>query len=753
MKMVQHSRSSVQKRTGRKKYTFFLVFIFIYQVLRLFFIWEGDLAFQKKNYPLANSLVSVYSILSLAALVVFAFFIRSGVRRLHDFSFNGWWILVPIVFMLQLCVLLSNSLPDSFAELVLLHVLPWIPFAVLALIKPTVGPNRYGPSLAQAESGESADYCPNPEEINRADQLIPATPVASSAREIPVAALEACASAQAMTENKLSPPHHIARTALVVVALGLVLWFIGSVEWEASRPQPRAIFEESASRVTGAAHAPAVTTFSNEDLAKAIAAQDVHKVLDCLKNGISSDTIIDRWDDPNYRRLLDKWNQFAETHKTDFLPASGGESMRGVPVLCVAAAGGNAAIVEALASRSSFIDAKMPNGLTPFHCALLAGNKACMALLADAGADVNEPLPGGINAVDYWCAAGASKNSIHDFLLFLVDKGLDPNLSLSLSVNAEMKRDIMRQFVDSLKQRMEAEAAFNLQQHIDETGMHYLQKFPSELKLSLLHLAAENGWEDLTRALCARGAKITGEGEYAGTPMHTASRKGNKEILDCLLDHGGKLGALSHERWSLLHHAACHGKEEIMRDLLDRGIEIDAQTVYGGTPLHLAVLKKQPRAVRLLVERGANLEIRNRDGMTPLVLALGLGDISCVQLLLDNGADIDGVTADGYPYALVGVTNDATWKYVRDHVFPQPIEPRTPEQRQLLFMLSERVNELEGDLRVRCLFCAAMLGDKAAMRELSRQYDNGVGCPVSRPHALHWQKLSMKSQSARRVAP
>lgn len=102
---------------------------------------------------------------------------------------------------------------------------------------------------------------------------------------------------------------------------------------------------------------------------------------------------------------------------------------------------------------------------------------------------------------------------------------------------------------------------------------------------SALMMAALNGYEDIAKALIAKGADVNKTG------------------------------------WAPLHYAATKGQLAIIKLLLDQSAYIDAESPNKSTPLMMAAMYGTFDAVKLLVDAGADVLLKNDLGLTALEFA------------------------------------------------------------------------------------------------------------------------------------
>jgi ankyrin repeat protein len=202
---------------------------------------------------------------------------------------------------------------------------------------------------------------------------------------------------------------------------------------------------------------------------------------------------------------------------------------------------------------------------------------------------------------------------------------------------------------------------------------------------TVLHLAAERGFEGVVLWLLGRKADPNVADNFGWTALHLAAEGGHEGVVRLLLDRGADPNATDHfERTALqwtvegvarllvervdqtninkpdklrrtaLWQAAWRGRKDIVELLLKNGAYTKSRS--GVSALHAAAKNRHGTVALLLVERGAaidtdevaqflfsirvNVAIKNRVyEQTVLHWAAERGDKEVVQLLLEKGAD------------------------------------------------------------------------------------------------------------------
>lgn len=175
-----------------------------------------------------------------------------------------------------------------------------------------------------------------------------------------------------------------------------------------------------------------------------------------------------------------------------------------------------------------------------------------------------------------------------------------------------------------------------------------LRGFSQASRLSIVNcsqapllVAAQNGKDDLVRALLANGADVEQENGAGLRPLHGALLAGKEGTACILITTGAKHDAMYRATGQVpLHAAAKHNLVASARALIDRGADLNAidDALYG--PLHVALQSRSEAVASLLIERGANVNARGGVNQeTPLQLAGSYHLTRLAAELLARGAE------------------------------------------------------------------------------------------------------------------
>lgn len=183
----------------------------------------------------------------------------------------------------------------------------------------------------------------------------------------------------------------------------------------------------------------------------------------------------------------------------------------------------------------------------------------------------------------------------------------------------------------------------SVRRFFDESPWCQYMVFGREINPALW-LAAALGEPAKVRRLLMEGADIEEKGgrwELQCTPLHIAAQEGSEEVVMILLEHGADVSDKAKFRGATpLGHAIVQQYEAIVLLLLDHFADVSATDKNGRTPLHLAAFDGREALVLLLVEKGADLFSKDNTGGTPLHSAARGGRERVALLLIRHGADV-----------------------------------------------------------------------------------------------------------------
>ena len=304
------------------------------------------------------------------------------------------------------------------------------------------------------------------------------------------------------------------------------------------------------------------------------------------------------------------------------------ENWHGETALMWAAAENDPLVVQALIERGAAVRARsnvvgftpsnegylpgiyLPAGsFTPLLFAVREGHIECVRLLLAAGADVNESLPSGPNALTI-----AILNAHYDVGALLLDKGANPNADAQgwtplhqlvwardpTGISIFRLRSRQEIWTASNSQRLSAHGA-NPDARMTKEPYDGFRNWMNRIGATPYILAAKAADVPLMRLLVEHGAdpklvskdKTNAVMAAAGIGFWPGESPGSEseslEAVKLAVELGGDVNAINDGGYTAMHGAAVHGSNSVVKFLADKGARLDVKTVKEGwTPLAIA---------------------------------------------------------------------------------------------------------------------------------------------------------------------
>lgn len=123
--------------------------------------------------------------------------------------------------------------------------------------------------------------------------------------------------------------------------------------------------------------------------------------------------------------------------------------------------------------------------------------------------------------------------------------------------------------------------------------------------LSLLMIAAHQGWEEHLEDLIGRGAELEQKDDSGYTALMFAANTRQSKAVEILIKQGANVNAADNDNSTPIMFAAQHGYANIVELLIDAGADVNAKGSHGLTALGFAQQNGHKKAAKVLQKAGA----------------------------------------------------------------------------------------------------------------------------------------------------
>ncbi len=160
--------------------------------------------------------------------------------------------------------------------------------------------------------------------------------------------------------------------------------------------------------------------------------------------------------------------------------------------------------------------------------------------------------------------------------------------------------------------------------------------------LSLLHISAAEGDEELVKYLLANKADIEAKDVNGRTALSLAASNNHISIAEILIEKGSDTNfKVWPKTQPLLCWAAEDGHTKIIQSLIAKGTEVNIRDNDGYSPIYWTAKRGYVKAAKLLIENNSSIDEQYDWGVTALQKAAENGYLRIVQLLIKSGANVN----------------------------------------------------------------------------------------------------------------
>lgn len=303
------------------------------------------------------------------------------------------------------------------------------------------------------------------------------------------------------------------------------------------------------------------------------------------------------------------------------------EEKGAIDLLMSAAKTSNEDTLFILLHRMQFdVNAKDPAGLTVIHHAVSKNTLSTIKLILKLSPDVSVRDANGLSLMHK-----AAQNGSEEVMEALI-------LHSPLEMRANLKDDKGLTPMYYALYNNHVNAASFLEHH------HAKLDFINEAEKELLNYASANGWVDVTKFLCEKGADVHHTGKNGLTPMLDAIKNDRSEIVGVLKSHGADLNFKDDQGNTSAHYAV--KSSEMLEQIAKYGAKLDNAKKDGKTPLFMAVFKAHRgdkdtpefiKSAKFLFSKGCKLDFTKPENAA--LLADNKGKEMFYLLMKNGGKD------------------------------------------------------------------------------------------------------------------
>jgi len=280
-----------------------------------------------------------------------------------------------------------------------------------------------------------------------------------------------------------------------------------------------------------------------------------------------------------------------------------------------------------IAIRSSNVNIRFSDGLSPLHYASRYGHFGFAQLLVERKADVNAKDSSGTTPLHE-----ASRGGYLDIMQLLLRTGAlvnaqdaKGNSALHIVMPSAVRKEGMQLLLDN-------GANANLKDNHGEAPLH-------------ICIALDMG-KDIADLLVAKGADVNIRNTKGETPLHIAVKLDRNEYIAFLLGKQADIFADDTEGKTPIDIALALNNSTLSEIITEQTVQKSDNR--GNTLLHIATINGATvKTISQIINKKGSVQSRNKAGDTALHFAVELDEREIGELLITRGADIFAVNAKG----------------------------------------------------------------------------------------------------------
>lgn len=216
--------------------------------------------------------------------------------------------------------------------------------------------------------------------------------------------------------------------------------------------------------------------------------------------------------------------------------------------------------------------------------------------------------------------------------------------------------NIIQEIEEELKKQNQ-----DLHEEWKKVEFHVNHLFSQEL--TLLHVAARGGFENVAKVLVAGGADVNKkDSKREKIPLHLAAENGHVEVVEFFLNKGISVNVMDKEGNTPLHYAADNGSRKTISILIRKNADPWLKNFYGKTPVNIYAFKHPNGSGYLMQLKKAKIQGYIVFGSMLLLGAAMATSIVAVNLIVPDVPVLKVLLCVSILYAFASIAKYITYK-------------------------------------------------------------------------------------------